>query len=327
MSERIDGTITASIGYVDMLRGKDGKSAFELAVEQGYTGTLDEWLASLKGEKGDTGEQGLKGDAGLQGEKGDKGDTGEQGPQGEKGADGAKGEDGKTPVKGTDYFTNEDKTEIESTVKADIKPYVIEVNETITEDGRFDVTPKEAISEIRSKIKEYTAECRKVQLKLRLNSRVVYVPLTTSVHDEQEWQFSGYIGGNYIFECGFDMPIFVSATLANRVDSITLTVTSLDPEYVQEDIDSKQDKLTAGTNITIDGTTISATSYDDTEVKSLISTETSARELAVKEVTNSVTVLRSTVEGKQDTLTAGTGISIVDGVISCTFEDGSEVSY
>ena len=89
----------------------------------------------------------------------------------------------------------------------------------------------------------------------------------------------------------------------------------------------KQDKLTAGTNITIDGTTISATSYDDTEVKSLISTETSARELAVKEVTNSVTVLRSTVEGKQDTLTAGTGISIVDGVISCTFEDGSEVSY
>ncbi|WP_233499514.1 hypothetical protein [Bacillus velezensis] len=28
--------------------GKDGKSAYELAVQQGFTGTLDEWLASLK---------------------------------------------------------------------------------------------------------------------------------------------------------------------------------------------------------------------------------------------------------------------------------------
>ncbi|MBT2714079.1 hypothetical protein J7E23_14715 [Pseudomonas sp. ISL-88] len=28
--------------------GKDGLSAYELAVQQGFTGTLDEWLASLK---------------------------------------------------------------------------------------------------------------------------------------------------------------------------------------------------------------------------------------------------------------------------------------
>ncbi|AMR62824.1 hypothetical protein ABD80_19380 [Bacillus atrophaeus] len=28
--------------------GKDGLSAHELAVQQGFTGTLDEWLASLK---------------------------------------------------------------------------------------------------------------------------------------------------------------------------------------------------------------------------------------------------------------------------------------
>ncbi|AKD24241.1 hypothetical protein XM40_09265 [Bacillus velezensis] len=28
--------------------GKDGKSAYELAVQQGFSGTLDEWLASLK---------------------------------------------------------------------------------------------------------------------------------------------------------------------------------------------------------------------------------------------------------------------------------------
>ena len=34
---------------------KDGKSAYELAKEHGYAGTAEEWLASLKGDKGDTG--------------------------------------------------------------------------------------------------------------------------------------------------------------------------------------------------------------------------------------------------------------------------------
>ena len=34
---------------------KDGKSAYELAKEHGYVGTTEEWLASLKGVKGDTG--------------------------------------------------------------------------------------------------------------------------------------------------------------------------------------------------------------------------------------------------------------------------------
>lgn len=34
---------------------KDGKSAYELAKEQGFDGTTEEWLASLKGVKGDAG--------------------------------------------------------------------------------------------------------------------------------------------------------------------------------------------------------------------------------------------------------------------------------
>ena len=44
-----------------------------LAVESGYTGTYEEWLASIKGEKGD---------------KGDKGDNGTNGTNGENGKDG-----------------------------------------------------------------------------------------------------------------------------------------------------------------------------------------------------------------------------------------------
>lgn len=39
--------------------GVDGKSAYELAVELGYTGTLEEWLASLKGETGEKGDKGV----------------------------------------------------------------------------------------------------------------------------------------------------------------------------------------------------------------------------------------------------------------------------
>ena len=92
--------------------GADGKSAYELACDNGFEGTLTEWLASLagkdgqaaaKGDKGDTGatgakgEKGDKGDTGAKGEKGDKGDTGATGAKGDKGdtgATGAKGEKG-----------------------------------------------------------------------------------------------------------------------------------------------------------------------------------------------------------------------------------------
>lgn len=35
-------------------KGDNGKSAYEIAVENGYTGTEEEWLTSLKGNKGDT---------------------------------------------------------------------------------------------------------------------------------------------------------------------------------------------------------------------------------------------------------------------------------
>lgn len=38
----------------DAEHGLDGKSAYEIAVEHGYVGTKTEWLASLKGEPGET---------------------------------------------------------------------------------------------------------------------------------------------------------------------------------------------------------------------------------------------------------------------------------
>lgn len=42
--------------------GSNGASAYELAVGTGFQGTLEDWLASLKGERGNDGAKGDKGD-------------------------------------------------------------------------------------------------------------------------------------------------------------------------------------------------------------------------------------------------------------------------
>ncbi|MDW4905103.1 hypothetical protein RB628_07010 [Streptomyces sp. ADMS] len=84
-----------------------GDSAYEVAVEAGFVGTVAQWLASLVGPQGETGEQGPEGDdayevavatgysgtraqwlASLVGPKGDRGDQGDMGDQGEAGAPG-----------------------------------------------------------------------------------------------------------------------------------------------------------------------------------------------------------------------------------------------
>ena len=96
--------------------GADGKSAYQLALEAGYTGTKEEWLASLKGEKGDQGQDGQDGIAGEKGDPGADGKSaydiaveggytgtkeewlaslkGEPGQDGQNGADGIAGEKG-----------------------------------------------------------------------------------------------------------------------------------------------------------------------------------------------------------------------------------------
>ena len=41
-------------GEIQIINGEDGKSAFDIAVENGYEGTEEEWLNSLKGKDGYT---------------------------------------------------------------------------------------------------------------------------------------------------------------------------------------------------------------------------------------------------------------------------------
>ena len=56
-----------------------GESAYDVAVDNGFVGTEEEWLASLvgpQGVKGDTGATGATGATGPKGDKGDQGNTG-----------------------------------------------------------------------------------------------------------------------------------------------------------------------------------------------------------------------------------------------------------
>lgn len=78
-------------------QGVQGLSAYQIAVQHGFEGTEDEWLISLKGEKGETGSKGDKGDPG---EKGDTGERGPQGLQGERGLQGVQGEKGEQGIQG-----------------------------------------------------------------------------------------------------------------------------------------------------------------------------------------------------------------------------------
>lgn len=130
-----DGETSATLHHgANGEKGTDGKSAYQIAVEQGYQGSESDWLSSLKGDKGDKGNTGAKGNPGqdgangksayaiavehgyedseekwllsLKGEKGDtgkrgeKGDTGLQGERGEKGETGQQGEQGPKGEKG-----------------------------------------------------------------------------------------------------------------------------------------------------------------------------------------------------------------------------------
>ena len=116
-----DGETSATLHHgANGEKGTDGKSAYQIAVEQGYQGSESDWRSSLKGDKGEKGNTGAKGNPGQDGAdgksayaiavehgyedseekwllslKGEKGDTGERG---EKGDAGVAGKDGFSPI-------------------------------------------------------------------------------------------------------------------------------------------------------------------------------------------------------------------------------------
>ena len=170
-------------------KGTDGKSAYQIAVEQGYQGSESDWLSSLKGDKGEKGNTGAKGNPGQDGAegksayaiavehgyensedewllslKGEKGDTGERGEKGEKGdpgdrglqgVPGEKGEKGDAGVAGKDGFSpiaNVVKNGSVITITITDKNGTTTV--TLTEGAAVDLAPYAKVTYVDEKVQE-----------------------------------------------------------------------------------------------------------------------------------------------------------------------------
>lgn len=103
MNNDIDLGITA--------QGPQGKSAYEVAVDNGFKGTEQQWLGSLKGEKGEAGNDG-KSSYQLAIANGYEGTE----KQWLASLKGNRGDDGYTPKRGTDYWTAADQQAIKNDV-------------------------------------------------------------------------------------------------------------------------------------------------------------------------------------------------------------------
>ena len=114
----------------------------------------------------------------------------------------------------------------------------------------------------------------------------------------------------------------ISATDTKYTIDSTLSSTSTNPiqnKVVYNALAGKQDKLIAGTGISISGNTISCTVSGGSGGGS-ITVDSTMSSTSTNPVQNKVIYLA--LRGKQNTLTAGTGISINGNTISCTVSGG-----
>ena len=98
--------------------GKDGRSAYEIAIENGFVGTVAEWLESLKGRDG------IDGKDGLPGKDGKDGLPGKDGTNGKDGRDGIDGKDGVSP----DLTNYPDTDAVKALIQAAVQPLLQQVH-------------------------------------------------------------------------------------------------------------------------------------------------------------------------------------------------------
>ncbi len=190
---------------------RNGKSAYDLAVENGYEGTLQEWLQSLVGKDGHTpiitiggnGDwyiDGVDSNVKAQGDQGEQGIQGEVGPQGPQGEQGIQGEAGHTPVITIGENGNWYVDGVDTGVKAE---YVIEkVTVTFhTNGGTFDNS-----SGLYVQVEEnYTIELNK-------GDAIAYLPMviTAKGYDFEGWRTGtnvtdGYWTNGLTISCDLDL--------------------------------------------------------------------------------------------------------------------------
>lgn len=156
--------------------GENGLSAYEIAKNNGFEGTPTEWLASLKGDRGDTRKQGVKGD------KGDKGDTGERGLQGAKGDTGATGKTGASGKSAYEVWLSVGNSGTETDFlnslkgeKGDTGSASVEIEEIETR-----------VTSLEKTVQTHTDDLRDTHIEI--NNRVAVLSASLSAVDDEQWQ-------------------------------------------------------------------------------------------------------------------------------------------
>lgn len=163
-------------------KGTDGKSAYEVALQNGFTGTEADWLTSLKGQKGDTGakgERGEKGEPGEKGERGEKGDPGEKGEKGDTGTPGKDGVNGKDGTNGADGKNGADGYSPTATVTETDVGAVISITD---KNGTTTATIKNGTSGESASWGDYTPGCEEGESAKYCTAKLV------TVTGKQTWQ-------------------------------------------------------------------------------------------------------------------------------------------
>ena len=256
-------------------KGTDGKSAYQIAVEQGYQGSESDWLSSLKGDKGEKGNTGAKGNPGqdgaegksayaiavehgyedseekwllsLKGEKGDtgergeKGDTGDRGLQGVPGEKGEKGDAGVAGKDGTDGFSpiaNVVKNGSVITITITDKNGTTTV--TLTEGAAVDLAPYAKVTYVDEKVQELSDSLTYILQEHTLS--ITHLEDKSHTHENQS-ALDQITAAKIAQWDGF-------GTQINGL-STKVTVYSEKTERTLESLQKQIDNLTSGRNYTI----------------------------------------------------------------------------
>ena len=247
-------------------KGTDGKSAYQIAVEQGYQGSESDWLSSLKGDKGEKGNTGAKGNPGqdgaegksayaiavehgyedseekwllsLKGEKGDPGDRGLQGVPGEKGEKGDAGVAGKDGTDGFSPIANVVKNGSVITITITDKNGTTTV--TLTEGAAVDLAPYAKVTYVDEKVQELSDS-----LTYTLQEHTLSIThLEDKSHTHENQSALDQITADKIAQWdGF-------GTQINGL-STKVTVYSEKTERTLESLQKQLDNLTSGRNYTV----------------------------------------------------------------------------
>lgn len=148
--------------------GKDGLSAYEIAKENGFVGTVAEWLESLKGADGQPGNDGVDGKNGM---------------DGKDGKDGRDGIDGITP----DMSEYSSTSAVELMIQKITNPLLLKSHEHENQSVLDEITASYTLEEQRklAEIQPSDYATKKALADEALTIREAMIPLTRELHSHE----------------------------------------------------------------------------------------------------------------------------------------------